>query len=77
MELFEKVTGRCEVRDREVEIMVVRLKKSKQKAAVLTPMRCNCSGECPRSTFCRFVNPLTTRLPVDLERAAGGTAEAS
>lgn len=28
----------------------------------------SCSGmtKCPRTTFCRFVNPLTTRNPLDL-----------
>ena len=76
MELFEKVTGHCEIRGKDVDILMVQLKKSKQKAGVRTPVRCQSSSECPRSAFCRFVNPLTTRLPVNLD-GGGRDAEAS
>ena len=76
MELFEKVSGHCEIRNAVVEVLMVKLKKSKQKTATLTPVRCQSSSECPRSAFCRFVNPLTTRIPVKLD-TAGGSAEAS
>lgn len=76
MELMQKVTGHCEVRGCDVEIIMVRLKKSKQKESVLTPLRCQSSSKCPKSAFCRFVNPLTTRIPVNLG-AAGDKAEAS
>lgn len=77
MDLFEKVTGHCQLRDKDVEILFVKLKKSKQKEAVRTPMRCQNSGECPRSSFCKFVNPLTTRIPVDLGQGGENPAEAS
>ena len=76
MSLMEKVTGHCEIRGRDVEIVMVKLKKSKQKEAVLTPLRCQSSSECSRSSFCRFVNPLTTRMPVNLT-GGDGEAEAS
>lgn len=75
MELFEKVSGHCDIRGCQVEILMVKLKKSKQKAGTLTPVRCQSSGECSKSSFCRFVNPLTTRIPVDL--AGASEAEAS
>jgi len=74
MELFEKISGHCEIRGCQVEILMVKLKKSKQKGA-LTPIRCQNSGDCPKSSFCKFVNPLTTRIPVNLDVA--GEAEAS
>lgn len=67
MEMFEKVTGLCEIRKTQVEILFVKLKKAKQKVGVRTPIRCQSSGECPRSAFCKFVNPLTTRIPVNLD----------
>ena len=76
MELFEKATGRCEIRGSDVEILMVRLKKGKQKAGTLTPVRCQSSADCPRGAFCKFVNPLTTRIPVNLSGVTG-EAEAS
>ena len=75
MELFEKVSGHCEIRGCQVEILMVKLKKAKQKNGSLTPIRCQSSGECAKSSFCKFVNPLTTRIPVNLDVA--GEAEAS
>lgn len=65
MELFEKARGRCEIRGMDVEILMVTLKKTKQKEGTKTPVRCQSASECPKSSFCRFVNPLTTRIPVD------------
>lgn len=68
MELFEKVAGHCEIRDKEVEILMVKLKKGKgARAGVLTPVRCQSAAECAKSSFCRFVNPLTTRIPVKMD----------
>lgn len=69
MDVFEKVIGNCEIRGKEVEIVLVNLKKSKSQAGTRTPVRCQNSHECSKSSFCRFVNPLTTRVPVDLARA--------
>lgn len=77
MELFEKVTGHCQLRDSDVEILFVTLKKSKQKAGVRTPIRCQSASECSRSSFCKFVNPLTNRIPVDLGDNGQKPAEAS
>ncbi len=70
MELFEKVAGHCEIRDCKVEILMVTLKKGKNKEGVKTPIRCQSAAECPRSSFCRFVNPLTTRVPVNIDAPA-------
>ena len=67
MDMFEKVTGHCQVRDQDVDILFVKLKKSKVKQGARTPIRCQSSGECPRSSYCKFVNPLTNHIPVDLD----------
>lgn len=75
MDLMEKVAGRCQVRDRDVDIYFIKLKKNKMKQGAKTPIRCHCSAECPRSTFCKFVNPLTNHIPVDF--GDGKSAEAS
>ncbi len=77
MDLFEKVRGLCEIRGSEVEILMVTLKKAKQKEGIKTPVRCQSSAGCAKSSFCRFVNPLTTRVPVDLTGGTAKEAEAS
>ncbi len=70
--MFEKVTVRCQLRESNVEILFVNLRKGKAKESVRTPVRCQSSSECPRSAFCKFVNPLSNRIPVDF----GDSAEA-
>lgn len=70
MEMFEKVTGHCHERDHEVDILLVNLKKGKTKQGAKTPIRCQSSNECPRNTYCKFVNPLTNHIPVDMEGKA-------
>lgn len=77
MELLERVAGHCQLRDKDVEILFVKLKKGKQKEGIRTPLRCQSSGECPRSSFCKFVNPLTTRIPVEWGTGEDKSAEAS
>ncbi len=76
MDMFEKVQGHCQLRNCEVEILYVTLKKGKSKNGVKTPVRCQNAGECPRSSFCKFVNPLTTHFPVDMPAAVNGEATA-
>lgn len=77
MDMFEKVGGHCQIRNCGVEILFVKLKKTKGKSGAKMPVRCQSSGECARSTFCKFVNPLTNHIPVDLKKQTGDTAEAS
>lgn len=77
MEMFEKVGGHCQVRGCGVEILFVKLKKSKGKTGAKMPIRCQSSAECPRNTFCKFVNPLTNHMPVELPKIGGKSAEAS
>ena len=74
--MFDKVRGYCRIRESEVEILFVKLKKAKAKAGARTPIRCQSSAECTQSSFCKFVNPLANHLPVDFSTAPGA-AEAS
>lgn len=74
MELLEKVGGHCEIRGMAVEILMLKMKKAKQKEECRTPVRCQNSSSCPKSSFCRFVNPLTTHLPVKFADAPGAEA---
>ena len=64
MDLFDRSKGFCEIRRSEVEILMVKMRKAKGGDNALTPLRCQSAAECPKSSFCRFVNPLTNRLPV-------------
>lgn len=63
--MFDKVSGHCRIRESDVEILFVKLKKAKAKAGAKTPIRCQSSSECPKSAFCKFVNPLANHIPVD------------
>ncbi|MCC8107444.1 MAG: hypothetical protein LIQ30_00020 [Planctomycetes bacterium] len=74
MDAFEKVAGHCQLRDIDVDILYVKLKKTKGKAGGKTPLRCQSSTECPRNSFCKFVNPLTNHIPVDLPAEPAKTA---
>ncbi|MCD8352387.1 MAG: hypothetical protein LUC93_17420 [Planctomycetaceae bacterium] len=74
--MFDKVSGHCRIRESMVDILFVKLKKAKAKAGAKTPIRCQSSNECPRSVFCKFVNPLANHIPVDFADGTG-TAEAS
>lgn len=59
----------CAVRETTVEAVVEESRKGKGKDAGVRHafLRCSQSKECPKSTFCRFVNPLTTRNPLSLD----------
>ena len=74
--MFEKVTGHCQLRNGAVELLFVNLKKGKGKEGTKTPIRCQSSAECPKSAFCKFVNPLSNRIPVDLGGGEQKSAEA-
>ncbi len=70
MEFFEKVSGHCHERNHNVDILFVNLKKGRAKQGAKTPIRCQSANECARSTYCKFVNPLTNHIPVDMETVA-------
>lgn len=72
--MFDKVSGHCRIRESEVEILFVKLKKAKAKAGARTPVRCQSSNECPSSAFCKFVNPLANHIPVDFPDDPGAAA---
>ncbi|MBN1257013.1 MAG: hypothetical protein JXA52_04840 [Planctomycetes bacterium] len=59
----------------EQQVTVEAIVEEKKKTGELTYkfLRCGHSSKCCKSTFCRFVNPLTTRNPLEIGRisAAG------
>lgn len=58
----------CNEKETEVEAVVDEQKKGRGKNAEIRHsfLRCSNSSNCDKSTFCRFVNPLTTRNPLEL-----------
>ena len=73
--MFNSIKAYCELKKEEVEIAMVKLKRVKTKSGMLTPVSCTGSPGCDRGCYCRFVNPLTTRLPASVETAINGGAE--
>lgn len=57
--MIEKKEMHCQERNMAVEALV-----EKKKGRDATPISCTRMMECDRTTFCRFVNPLTTRTPL-------------
>jgi hypothetical protein len=60
----------CSVLEESVEAIVEESSAGRGKGAAVRRafLRCSRSGVCSKSAFCRFVNPLTTRNPLSLER---------
>lgn len=61
----------CMEKDTQVEAIVEEKRSGRGREAEkqVRFLRCSAAGACERSTFCRFVNPLTTRNPLSLETA--------
>lgn len=59
----------CSEQDKHIEALVEEKKAGRGKNAAVKRTVLNCTNvlNCPRTTFCRFVNPLTTRNPLRLE----------
>ncbi len=64
--MIEKLPLYCEERREKVEalVQITHPGKKNESKAVLS---CTAMLKCPRTTFCRFVNPLTTRNPLQLD----------
>lgn len=81
MSPFNSVSGFCGIQNKNVEVLMIKLKTKQKKNDAMTPVRCQNASECPKSSFCRFVNPLTTRMPVvfnkEEARPEAKSAEAS
>ncbi len=54
-------SGLCEVRNERVRLT---LNKPARGAAPAIALACSHMRTCPRTAFCRLVNPLTVRVPV-------------
>ena len=58
----------CSIRNEAV--LVTCLAPSGRGPATVRPISCDHVSRCQKNVFCRFVNPLTTRLPFDPAVAA-------
>ncbi|MCX7934377.1 MAG: hypothetical protein N3A66_03860 [Planctomycetota bacterium] len=74
--MIKKIKAHCSIRQTAVEALVEDSKARVGKETVLRriPLSCGRVAECPKTTFCRFVNPLTTRNPLSLEEAEAESA---
>ncbi len=66
--MFNKRRCWCTLIGQEVEAIVEETRKGRGAKAerVYTFYTCAHAGRCDRTAFCRFVNPLTTRNPLEL-----------
>lgn len=66
----------CTEKNMEVEALVQEKKSGRGSAATVSyaPLTCQNAKNCERTTFCRFVNPLTTRIPLTMPQASNITA---
>ena len=53
----------CRICAEQVDVMV----DGKAKAAARRPLKCMRADRCSRTEACRFVNPLTVRVPLSWE----------
>jgi hypothetical protein len=47
--------------------------RGRYAATTLTPISCTQKLECPGTAFCRFVNPLTTQVPLEIPECASAS----
>ena len=68
----------CQAKKATVQALVQETKKGKGKNVEVSykVLSCDNSRTCEKSLFCRFVNPLTTRVPLEVA-AAEEPAQAS
>jgi len=56
--MIVKKSALCQICDEQVDVMV------DSKAAARRPLKCLRADRCARTEACRFVNPLTVRVPL-------------
>lgn len=68
--MMQKRTMYCTLKETNVEAMVMEKRQGRGANATTTdmPLSCQNAKSCERTTFCRFVNPLTTRVPLTPEQ---------
>jgi hypothetical protein len=72
--MIGKRTCHCTEKDIEVEAIVEEKKAPRGGEARYAFLRCSGAAACDKSTFCRFVNPLTTRNPLELAKDSSESA---
>ena len=58
--MIAKKSAFCQICAEQVDVMV----DGKAKTAARRPLKCLRADRCPRTEACRFVNPLTVRVPL-------------
>jgi len=71
--MIKKIKAYCSIRQTTVDALVEdsKVRVGKSTAIRRIPLSCGRVAECPKTTFCRFVNPLTTRNPLSLAAGEG------
>ena len=59
--MIVKQHAHCQICDEQVDVMV------DGRAAARRPLKCLRADRCARTEACRFVNPLTVRVPLSWE----------
>ncbi len=56
----------CDTKAIEVMAIVEEISKTRKKSdgTIITYLNCDNAKSCDKETFCKFVNPLTTRIPL-------------
>jgi hypothetical protein len=64
--MIRKEQAFCTERRVVVEALLEETRVGKAKTAQKVPLACTRMGECAKTAFCRFVNPLTMRVPLQM-----------
>jgi hypothetical protein len=54
----------CALNEKEIVAIVEESKAKGSKETVYTYLTCENASECDRETFCKFINPLSNRIPI-------------
>lgn len=71
--MIQKEQMHCKERGTAVDVLV-EVKQAGRAGSTRTCLNCMAMTGCAPTAFCRFVNPLTTRSPLEALSAAGTPA---
>ncbi|MHC4870827.1 MAG: hypothetical protein ACYTFY_03185 [Planctomycetota bacterium] len=65
--MIDKKECFCSLQEKNVTAIVEQISKGRGKGSetLTTFLNCDDSSTCNRESFCKFVNPLTTRIPLE------------
>lgn len=66
--MIDKKNCFCALQEKEVTAIVEEIAKGKGKNSevIRTYLNCDSATTCNKEIFCKFVNPLTTRIPLQV-----------